>query len=346
MRILCIFCAQDAYALCRVFKKTAPGPKIIEHYGVVQHHIEQPQWTTASRVDHRSPTLDLSSCDVRGDDFESSSFSFPAEAPIMDSVHGGGGFGMQMNAPHEDGKWMQFLSEDAFNATNPFFMNPASSSSLSCIPSKVCKQRQQCQSYHTVNEQHFASVLTGAPTTTTQVDAALECARLQHRLALPPLEVEDFPHDVSLDTKTNILRSNPNNEVDILQEFLSVASASQELINGSSSSYAAEMWPGVGSSNTVSTHYSNNELSSLVGLGEVKAKVEADNFYHIEAGCVGTSSGFALKPGQVDEPVRLVEIFDMEEELKREKQVENLRGVRLRNNGLGEVINQIRLLVL
>jgi hypothetical protein len=180
-------------------------------------------------------------------------------------------------------------------------------------------------------------VLTGAPTT-TQVDVALECARLQHRLALPPQEVEDFPHDdVSLDTKTNILlSSNPNNEVDILQEFLSVASASQELINGSSSSYAAEMWPGVGSScNNVSTHYSNNELSSLVGLG-VKAKVEADNFYHME-GCVGTSPGFALKPGHVDEPGRLVEIFDMEEELKREKQVENLRGVRLRNNGLGEV---------
>jgi len=78
-----------------------------------------------------------------------------------------------------------------------------------------------------------------------QVDVALECARLQHRLSLPPLEVEDFPQDVSLDTKTSILRSNPN-EVDILQEFLSVASASQELINGSSSSsYPAEMWPDV-----------------------------------------------------------------------------------------------------
>jgi len=67
----------------------------------------------------------------------------------------------------------------------------------------------------------------------TQVDVALECARLQHRLSLPPLEVEDFPQDVSLDTKTSILRSNPN-EVDILQEFLSVAS-----------SYPAEMWPDV-----------------------------------------------------------------------------------------------------
>jgi hypothetical protein len=55
----------------------------------------------------------------------------------MDSMQHGG-FGMQMSAGHEDGKWMQFLSEDAFNATNPFFMNPASSN-FSCLPSKVCK---------------------------------------------------------------------------------------------------------------------------------------------------------------------------------------------------------------
>jgi hypothetical protein len=172
-----------------------------------------------------------------------------------------------------------------------------------------------------------------------QVDVALECARLQHRLSLPPLEVEDFPHDLSLDTKTSVLRSNPN-EVDILQEFLSVASASQELIHGpSSSSYAAEMWPGAGSSNASSTHYCSNELSSLVELG-VKAKVEADNFYHIEGCGVGTSSGFGLKSGHVDKPVRLVQIADMEEELKEEKkQVENLRGVRLHNNDLGEVRN-------
>ncbi|XP_039780289.1 NAC domain-containing protein 86-like isoform X2 [Panicum virgatum] len=290
---------QDAYALCRVFKKTAPGPKIIEHYGAVHHPIEQPQWM-ASSVD-RSPTLDLSS-DVRGDDFESSSFSFPTEAP-MESMHGG--FGMQMSTGLEDGKWMQFLSEDAFNATNPFFMNPASSS-FSCLPSKV--------------------------------DVALECARLQHRLSLPPLEVEDFPQDVSLDTKTSILRSNPN-EVDILQEFLSVSSASQELINGTSSSYPAEiMWPASGAAGTSSTgtHYIN-ELSSLIELG-VKAKEEVDNFYHM--GCIGTSSGFASKSVHVDEPVRLVEIADMEEELKEEKkkQVENLRGVRLHNNDLGEIV--------
>jgi len=176
----------------------------------------------------------------------------------------------------------------------------------------------------------------------TQVDVALECARLQHRLSLPPLEVEDFPQDVSLDTKTSILRSNPN-EVDILQEFLSVASASQELINGTSSSYPAEiMWPASGAAGTssTSTHYIN-ELSSLVELG-VKAKEEVDNFYHM--GCIGTSAGFASKSVLVDEPVRLVEIADMEEELREEKkkQVENLRGVRVLQ---GEVITSWELIV-
>lgn len=260
---------QDAYALCRVFKKTAPGPKIIEHYGVVHHHVEQPQWMTSS-ID-RSPTLDVS-CDGRGDDFESSSFSFPTETP-MDSMHGG--FGMQMSAPHEDGKWMQFLSEDAFNATNPFLTNPVSAN-FSCLPSKV--------------------------------DVALECARLQHRLTLPPLEVEDFPQDVSLDTKIGILRSNPN-EVDILQEFLSVATASQELINGSTSSYP-EMWLGA---STSSASYVN-ELSSLV-----------------EMGGVGTSNHH--------ESARLqVEIADMEVFKDDKKRVENLRGVKLVNNDLGEIV--------
>ncbi|XP_044979941.1 uncharacterized protein LOC123447411 [Hordeum vulgare subsp. vulgare] len=289
---------QDAYALCRIFKKTAPGPKIMEHYGAAQYHGEQPQWTPSSV--ERSPTP----CDGRGggDDFESSSFSFPTEAPMTSgSMHGGGGFGMQMMGgmphPHEDGRWMQFLSEDAFNATNPYFMNPASASNFSCLPSKV--------------------------------DVALECARLQHRLALPPLEVEDFPHDVSLDTKTGILQSNTN-EVDILQEFLSVASASQELINGSgSSSSYPDMWLGAGTSSG-GGHYMN-ELSSLVDLGAAKAKEEVDNFYHM----CGIGASMMRRD---DEPGRLVEISDMQEFKEGKKRVENLRGVKLLNNDLGEIV--------
>ncbi|KAL5210741.1 hypothetical protein ABZP36_006364 [Zizania latifolia] len=278
---------QDAYALCRVFKKTAPGPKIIEHYGAVQHHVEQPQWMTSS-VD-RSATLDVS-CDGRGDDIESSSFSFPTEVS-MDSMHGG--FRMQMSAPHEDGKWMQFLSEDAFNASNPFFTNPVAAN-LSCLPSKV--------------------------------DVALECARLQHRLTLPPLEVEDFPQDVSLDTKMGMLRNNNPNEVDILQEFLSVATASQELINGSSS-YDHEMWCGGASTSNASSYYVN-ELSSLVELGVKTTKKEIGDFYQM--GGVG--------PCNHDEFARLVEITDMEVFKEEKRLVENLRGVKLVNNDLGEAI--------
>jgi hypothetical protein len=162
-----------------------------------------------------------------------------------------------------------------------------------------------------------------------QVDVALECARLQHRLALPPLEVEDFPHDVSLDTKTGILRSNPN-EVDILQEFLSVASASQELINGSCSSSYPDMWLGTGTSSAGAGSHYMNELSSLVDLGASKAKEEADNFYQL----CGIGASMSR-----DEPGRLVEISEMEEFKEEKKQVENLRGVKLVNNDLGEVIN-------
>jgi len=74
----------------------------------------------------------------------------------------------------------------------------------------------------------------------------------------------------------------------------------------------------------------------------VKAKEEVDNFYHM--GCIGTSAGFASKSVLVDEPVRLVEIADMEEELREEKkkQVENLRGVRVLQ---GEVITSWELIV-
>ncbi|XP_042397459.1 NAC domain-containing protein 86-like [Zingiber officinale] len=47
---------QDAYALCRVFKKTEPGPKMVEHYGASSHRTAAATTTT---------TIDLSA-DTRG----------------------------------------------------------------------------------------------------------------------------------------------------------------------------------------------------------------------------------------------------------------------------------------
>lgn len=73
-----------------------------------------------------------------------------------------------------------------------------------------------------------------------QVDVALECAKLQHRLSLPPLELEDFPQIDLLNSKAlecGFIEGNAS-EVDALQEILSVASASQELINNPNYPYA------------------------------------------------------------------------------------------------------------
>ncbi|THU69345.1 hypothetical protein C4D60_Mb08t13450 [Musa balbisiana] len=211
---------KDAYALCRVFKKTAPGPQIV---------VDHSQWMSTDR----SPTVDLSS-DGRGDEFESCEMMQGA------SLDG---------SACEDGKWMQYLTEEAFGGGVPCH-DPGS---FTYMPSKV--------------------------------DLALECARLQHRLSLPPLEVEDFPR-MDL-TQPKAMRSGSfqegSNQVDILQEILSVASASNELIDDSS---YADMWVG-----TTNPHL--DEFASFL------------------------------------EPTKLIEISDLEEELKAEekKKVENLRGI-------------------
>lgn len=69
-----------------------------------------------------------------------------------------------------------------------------------------------------------------------QVDIALECARLQHRFSLPPLEVQDyppagFPMDTRMPYSNHVFHGNTNQPADIVQEILSVAQASQHLQN-------------------------------------------------------------------------------------------------------------------
>jgi hypothetical protein len=62
----------------------------------------------------------------------------------------------------------------------------------------------------------------------------------------------------------------------------------------------------------------------------MKAKEEADNFYQL----CGIGASMSR-----DEPGRSVEISDMEEFKEEKKRVENLRGIKLVNNDLGEVMN-------
>ncbi|XP_038974927.1 NAC domain-containing protein 86-like [Phoenix dactylifera] len=113
------FGLQDAYALCRIFKKSTPSPKIIEHYG--SPYEEHSQWMS----NDRSPTVDLFS-DGRGVVLES---LYPRETCSSEMIQGA-----SSNASASiDTKWMHFLNEEAFASSTPFH-HP---SSISNVPSKV-----------------------------------------------------------------------------------------------------------------------------------------------------------------------------------------------------------------
>ncbi|GFP82401.1 NAC domain-containing protein 45 [Phtheirospermum japonicum] len=150
---------QDAYALCRVFKKSLNIPKIGDHYVA-----------SANSTSHYSMPLN-------------SSTPINITGPSTNDV-----------------SWSQYLSDDmfAFANNNPYSNHPP----IPFPPSKV--------------------------------DVALECARLQHRFSLPPLEVQDYPqaNDPIRMPNSSPFHGNTNyQQPDIVQEILSVAQASQDLQN-------------------------------------------------------------------------------------------------------------------
>ncbi|KAL3527387.1 hypothetical protein ACH5RR_012043 [Cinchona calisaya] len=194
---------QDAYALCRVFKKSLNIPKIGDHYG------------TAAASDRSSCSIDPYNSEGKCDDLESFDYPMPsATAAINNSNkypmqsascssniihhHGSPSTLNNMNSGPSDTRWMQYLSDEAFGFQNPYFPNHTA---MSYPPSKV--------------------------------DMALECARLQHKFSLPPLEVQDFPQVGFSDDRMpqpNYIHENTNQQ-DIVQEILSVAQASQDFMN-------------------------------------------------------------------------------------------------------------------
>ncbi|OVA14279.1 NAC domain [Macleaya cordata] len=275
---------QDAYALCRIFKKSAVGPKTGEQYTTTRSvNPYQQQWISNNHHHDHSSTVELSS-EGRGEDLESSNYHFPSETCSPDVVQGMSSTSFNFNGSSRDGKWMQYLADEAFGAATPAF---PSHGHIPFLPSKV--------------------------------DIALECARLQHRLSLPPLEVDDFPEFDFTDTKvqqpTGPYRQSTNGSADILQEILSVASASQELINHQQN--YQETWPG---------NYSNylNEFASLPVIGRMEDR---------QIGDIG-SSILIEKPWGVDH-TRFIDINDLEEEFKTEsRMVENLRGVGMSSKDL------------
>ncbi|GLU10605.1 hypothetical protein SLE2022_273980 [Rubroshorea leprosula] len=165
---------QDAYALCRVFKKTAtPAPKMVE----MDYATRAAKQISSQHASSMELYSDQGRCE------ESSDYSMPFEACSPEIGHG---------SSHD-------VCEDAFS-----FATPSNFSNFGGFP------------YHP-----------------SKVDIALECARLQQRLSLPPpLEVEDF-HQAGLVHDYKVLRatSTQNENTDVLQEILSVANTSQQLTN-------------------------------------------------------------------------------------------------------------------
>ena len=149
-----------------------------------------------------------------------------------------------------------------------------------------------------------------------QVDVALECARLQHRLSLPPLEVEDFPQVGLANYKA--MRTTPmreaQHETDILQEFISVAHASQEPINPTT---YQDAWGGSCSN--------ADDFTFMTAEGMYQNQVN-------EMSCPQY-----MNQSLEESSTRSIDISEVQEDLKNERMVENLRWVGMSNKDLEQV---------
>ncbi|XP_054819639.1 NAC domain-containing protein 54-like isoform X2 [Prosopis cineraria] len=253
---------QDAYALCRVFKKTAViTTKIGDHY------VSGNQIITSDQ----SSSIELYSEGRSGEDLESSDYLMPLDHSSSPNIGNAPSSG-----PRDHGKWSQaqFISED------PFFL-PDSSSLFS----------------------NYGSM----PYPPSKVDIALECARMQHRFS----PMEDFPSELKMQPQYG----GPKNETDeLLQEILSVAHASQDLIN-QSSKYSSHSWGATSTANQ--HHYAPSEreedFTFMVGRDST-----ANDYNYYNNACS-------------EDPVllntRSIEIGDLDDDFKAERIVENLRWV-------------------
>lgn len=132
---------QDAYALCRIFKKSAVGPKTGEQYTTtrsVNPNYQQQQWTSNHHHHYgHSSTIELSS-EGRGEDLESTSYPFPPDQTCSPDVIQGmsTSSSFDFNGSNRDGKWMQYLADDqAFGTTTPAAF--PSHGQIPYLPSKV-----------------------------------------------------------------------------------------------------------------------------------------------------------------------------------------------------------------
>ncbi|KAI3794397.1 hypothetical protein L1987_37028 [Smallanthus sonchifolius] len=232
---------QDAYSLCRVFKKSLNAPKT--NVGV--------QYAAAAS-DHSS-SMDLYSEGGRGgEDMETCNYPTPMASSSSNINHGT----PYISSETSDGRWMQYLSEEAFAFPNPSFANCGN---VSYPPTKV--------------------------------DIALECARLQQRLSMPPLQLQDLPQQGATSyvdlinmphtsSSMHDFSSSNGPQQDILQEILSVAQVSQDLINQNT---WGEGYPGH-HEDDFSFLANNNSNNQMQDMGSFRFMGDDQNMRSIEVG--------------------------------------------------------------
>ncbi|CAL0301404.1 unnamed protein product [Lupinus luteus] len=259
---------KDAYALCRVFKKSLViTPKVEEHYVNVTNHANH-------LTRDQSSSMELYS-EGREEVLENSNYMMPWEMHPTQNISGT--WVNNMNSGTRDNeKSSHFSSED------PLLNLPTSSfPNYEALP------------YHP-----------------SKVNIALECARMQHRFSMPPLEVEDFPQadisELKLTQASSSMCEN-RNEIDILQEILSVAQA-QELMNHQSNNSHA-----LSGNENYYAPYDQNDFTFMVGTN--------DN-HTDDMNCMKY-----VNQTWEDQNTRSVEIGDFDDEFKEERMVENLRWV-------------------
>lgn len=137
---------------------------------------------------------------------------------------------------------------------------------------------------------------------------------MQHRFAMPPLEVEDFPQigctDMRVMHSSNSMLENTN-RTDILQEILSVAQASHELMNHSNHH---DTWAG-------NLYADNNDFAFI----NTKNTHDHANFYNDKSW------------GSDPDAMTSIAIRGYDVDLKNDRIVENLRWVGMSSEELEKV---------
>ncbi|KAK4278084.1 hypothetical protein QN277_015977 [Acacia crassicarpa] len=310
---------QEAYSLCRVFKKSAViSPKVEEEYARSSHNngnyhhqyrYQQPQQMGS---DQTSSTInnELNYSEGRGGEDLDSSNNY-LMMPLHDSAYmhhpNNGTTFNSVNNNNNNPSWSHFLSDDPSLLSLPTTSLFPNYAPISYPPSKV--------------------------------DVALECARMQHRFSMPPLEVEDFPQVGIPDLKmpqqphhhhhSGAIIGSRTTETDILQEILSVAHASQELINHPTNYSPATLGGGNSNENYAAHEEENDDFTFMVGRGSGDQNY---NYNHqvmsdLRSMMRGINNDTTTTTWEDQNTARSIEISDLDDEFKAERMVENLRWV-------------------